>query len=107
MPDAEHTEPGSTPGPLNPLFHEPARLAILSALAPASDIEFSALLALTGTSKSGLSKHLAALASAGVISMSPNESDRRGRRIALTPQGRAEFDAYLARLELIVRAARG
>jgi len=107
VPDRAAGERASNRGPLNPLFHEPARLALLSALAPAADIEFSALLDLTGASKSGLSKHLSALAGAGVITVSPNESDRRGRRIALTPQGRAEFDAYLGRLEQIVRSARG
>ena len=62
---------------LNPLFHEPARLAILSALTPAEYVEFAMLLHLTGVSKS-----------------------------ALTEPGRAAFDSYLLYLERIVQNAR-
>ncbi len=91
---------------LNPLFHEPARLAVLSALAPAEYVEFSTLLQLTGASKSALSKHLSTLSDAGVIDVSQATADKRGRRIALTFQGRSDFDSYLANLERIVRQAR-
>ena len=91
---------------LNPLFHEPARLAILSALAPAEYVEFAMLLHLTGVSKSALSKHLSALAGAGVVDVSQGPNDRRERRIALTEPGRAAFDSYLLYLERIVQNAR-
>lgn len=93
-------------GPLDPLFHEPARLAALSALVPAEYIEFASLLTLVGVSKSALSKHLSMLSDAGMVTVSQSATDKRGRRVALTAQGRAAFDAYLSYLEHLVRSAR-
>lgn len=95
----------STTSALNPLFHEPARLAVLSALAPTEYVEFSTLLRITGVSKSALSKHLSALSDSGVIDVSQTASDKRGRRVALTTHGRSDFDSYLATLAIIVRNA--
>lgn len=92
---------------LDPLLHEPARLTILAALAPAEYIDFSALLGLVGLSKSALSKHVAALAEAGVVVVTRSPADKRVRRIALSESGRESFDTYLRRLEEIVRLARG
>jgi DNA-binding MarR family transcriptional regulator len=99
-------EAGSAVPGLNPLFHEQVRLLVLAALAPADYVEFAALLQLTRASKSALSKHLSALADAGVIEVSQNATDKRGRRVALTARGRTEFEAYLEGLERIVRNAR-
>lgn len=92
---------------LDPLLHEPVRLAVLAALAPTDYIEFSALLGLVGASKSALSKHVSALSDAGVVVVTNSPADKRARRIALTEAGRDSFDAYLRRLEEIVRSARG
>lgn len=92
---------------LLPLFHEPARLAILSALAPAEYVDFSTLLRLTGLSKSALSKHIAVLQEKGVVAVHQIVSDKRGRRIVVTDQGRADFNAYLNTLENMVRSVRG
>lgn len=92
---------------LDPLLHEPVRLSVLSALAPADYIEFSTLLRLVGVSKSALSKHVSALTDAGVVVVTNSPTDQRARRIALTEAGRESFDAYLRQLEEIVRAARG
>ncbi|QTE28607.1 MarR family winged helix-turn-helix transcriptional regulator [Pengzhenrongella sicca] len=92
---------------LDPLLHEPARLSILAALTPAEYIAFSALQRLIGVSKSALSKHISALADAGVVVITSSPADKRTRRIALTEFGRESFDTYLHRLEEIVRSARG
>lgn len=112
MPDGSPSESGDAAGgsispasALDPLFHEPARLAVLSALSPAEYVDVSTLLRLTGVSKSALSKHLSMLAGAGVVSVSQSASDKRGRRVALTPLGRASFTAYLAALTALVRDA--
>lgn len=110
MPDAQDddaVEAAFAPAALNPLFHEPARLAALSALAPAEYVEFATLLQITGVSKSALSKHLSALADAGVVEASRTDADKRGRRFSLTPQGRSDFNAYLGMLTRIVRNAQG
>jgi DNA-binding MarR family transcriptional regulator len=58
-------------------------------------------------SKSALSEHVSALTDAGVVGVSNSPADKRARRTALTEVGRESFDAYLRRLEAIVRAARG
>jgi DNA-binding MarR family transcriptional regulator len=101
------TEDAAAPRPaLNPLFHEPARLALLSALAPAEYSDFASLLRITGVSKSALSKHLSALAEAGVVEVGKSDTDRRGRRIALTADGRVAFESYLDALDAIVQRAR-
>lgn len=92
---------------LDPLLHEPVRLAVLAALAPTDYIEFSALLGLVGVRKSALSKHVSALTEAGVVVVTNSPADKRVRRIALSEAGRESFDAYLRRLEQIVRSARG
>ena len=90
-----------------PLLNEPARLAILAALAPAEYVEFSTLLKLVGVSKSSLSKHISALADSGVMTVEKSPADRRVRRLALSEPGRESFDLYLQRLEDLVRSARG
>lgn len=88
------------------MFHEPARLAALAALGPAEYVELASLLKLVGVSKSALSKHLSVLTDAGIVTVSPSATDRRGRRVALTAHGRAAFEAYLSHLEDLVRNAR-
>lgn len=92
---------------LDPLLHEPVRLTVLAVLAPADYVEISALRGLIGVSKSALSKHISALTDAGVVVVTSSPTDRRARRIALSDAGREAFDAYLRRLEEIVRSARG
>ncbi|MET0353618.1 transcriptional regulator [Plantibacter flavus] len=104
--DDAATEAAVTRPALNPLFHEPARLALLSVLAPAEYADFASLLRITGVSKSALSKHLSALADAGVIEIGKSDTDRRGRRIALTAEGRVAFESYLDALGTIVQRAR-
>ncbi|MBD8100805.1 MULTISPECIES: transcriptional regulator [unclassified Plantibacter] len=107
MPDDDGAEDAAVSRrALNPLFHEPARLALLSALAPAEYTDFASLLRITGVSKSALSKHLSALADAGVIEVGKSDTDRRGRRIALTMEGRVAFESYLDALDAIVQRAR-
>lgn len=104
--DSTHADyEGTSIAELNPLFHEPARLAVLAALAPAEDVEFSTLLQLTGASKPALSKHLSALADAGVVALSQEMTDKRGRRVILTAHGHSAFSFYLERLERLVRNA--
>lgn len=92
---------------IDPLLNEPARLAILAALAPAEYVEFSTLLKLVGVSKSSLSKHISALADAGIMTVEKSPADRRVRRLALSEPGRESFDLYLQQLEDLDRSARG
>lgn len=52
------------------LVHEPARLAILTALAACASADFLFLQQLTGLSKGNLSSHLAKLEQAGLVGVS-------------------------------------
>lgn len=85
------------------VLHPPARLQIAAVLANVDDAEFAKLRELVGVSDSVLSKHLAALAEAGHISLRKATSEGRQRTWAsLTRTGRAAFKAHVAALQRIV-----
>ena len=52
---------------LDKLLHEPARLAIMTALANCESADFTFLQSLTGLSKGNLSSHLTKLEEAGLV----------------------------------------
>lgn len=88
---------------LDRLVHEPARLAILTILMGAEEVEFKFLEATTGLTKGNLSSHAAKLEEAGYLKV---EKSFRGRipvtSFRLTREGRAAVEGYWDRL----RAAR-
>jgi DNA-binding MarR family transcriptional regulator len=84
------------------ILHPPARLQIAAVLAQAQDAEFALLKQITGTSDSVMSKHLAALADAGYVSLRKAASDGRQRTWArLTSSGRKAFRKHVAALETL------
>jgi DNA-binding transcriptional ArsR family regulator len=91
---------------LNRLVHEPARLAILTALSGCRTADFLYLQALTGLSKGNLSGHLAKLEQAALIAV---DKSFRGKvpqtHIHLTSQGRDSIRRYWQRLEQLRKAA--
>ena len=88
-------------------LHVPARLSIVSLLAPADWVEFGFLRDTIGTSDSALSKQVSALADAGYVEVHKSrEPHGRRTRVRLTAQGRAAFREHAAALERIVEAAR-
>jgi len=93
--------------PLDEFVHTPARLSILSLLAPAEWVLFSFLRDAIDTSDSALSKQLSALEDAGYIESRKDRAARRRTSVRLTDEGRRRFDAYLANLEALVARARG
>jgi DNA-binding MarR family transcriptional regulator len=93
--------------PLDEFVHTPARLSILSLLAPAEWVLFSFLRDTIDTSDSALSKQLSALEEAGYIESHKDRAARRRTSVRLTDEGRRAFDAYLADLEALVARARG
>ena len=85
---------------LDMALHPPARLQIAAVLANVSEAEFARLKDLTGVADSVLSKHLAALAEAGHISLRKAARDGRQRTWAtLTATGRKAFAAHVAALQ--------
>jgi DNA-binding MarR family transcriptional regulator len=87
------------------VLHPPARLQIAAVLAQAQDAEFALLTKITGVSDSVMSKHLAALAEAGYVSLRKAASDGRQRTWArLTSNGRAAFRRHVKALEVLASA---
>lgn len=85
---------------LDRLIHEPARLAICTALASCERADFLYLLRLTGLSKGNLSAHLARLEAGGVVVIAKRFEGRIPRTgVALTPAGRDAVGAYWRQIE--------
>jgi len=78
----------------------------MAALRSADAVHFALLRDTLEVSDSLLSKHLAALESAGYITATKGYVGRRPRTwYALTEEGRAAFDAHIATLREIVDSA--
>ncbi len=84
---------------LNRVIHEPVRLAIMSVLAGAQDVEFKYLEAALGLSRGNLSSHAARLEDAGYVTV---HKAFRGRvpvtTYRITPLGQQTLDTYWAAL---------
>ncbi len=91
---------------LDEFLHTPARLSILSLLAPADWVLFSFLRDTIATSDSALSKQLRCLEDASYVEILKAHAPRR-TSVRLTAQGRTAFESYLASLENLVARARG
>lgn len=91
---------------LDRLVHEPARLAMLTALNACDSCDFLFLLKLTGLTKGNFQGHLAKLEQGGLV-----ETDKsfRGKvphtAIRLTRAGRASVTQHWQRLQTLRRAA--
>ncbi len=107
------TQPGNAPGlvsaavpTLDEFVHTPARLSILSLLAPAEWVTFAFLRDTIATTDSALSKQLKALEEAGFVQVTKDRGSRRSTSVRLTEQGRASFETYLEALEQLVARSR-
>lgn len=101
------TAPFESLAGLNRLVHEPARLAILTALSAGESADFLFLQRLTGLSKGNLSSHLAKLEEAGLVEITKEFVGHIPQTLlALTPQGRAEIEGYWRQLEALRKAVK-
>lgn len=91
---------------LDRLVHEPARLALLTALGVCRSADFLYLQRLTGLSKGNLSSHLAKLADGGLVTI---EKEFVGKtpntRVSLTRQGRLAIERHWKQLDTLRRTA--
>ena len=86
-----------------PLLQAPARLQVMAILVQAQEAEFARLKELTSTSDSVMSKHLAALANAGLIKLTKTTAGSRQRTWAsVTRSGRKIFQKHVAALQGII-----
>jgi DNA-binding MarR family transcriptional regulator len=92
---------------LDRVFHEKARLGIVSSLAAHADgLTFSELKALCALTDGNLSRHLQVLEEAGYLAIEKGyEGKRPQTRCRLTDEGRERFSDYLTVLEQVLRRA--
>jgi DNA-binding MarR family transcriptional regulator len=92
---------------LDRLIHEPARLALLTALTSCESADFLYLQRITGLSKGNLSSHLSKLEESGLVTV---EKQFKGKtpltRIAVTPKGREAVEQHWKQLEQLRDKAR-
>jgi len=92
---------------LDRVVHEPARLAILTALAACRSADFLFLQSLTGLTKGNLSGHLAKLERAGLVDIEKSFKEKLPHTsIRLTTAGREGIRRHWKRLEDLHEAAR-
>ena len=85
---------------LDRLIHEPARLAILTALSACEKADFIFLLNVTGLTKGNLSSHLSKLERAGLVDIQKRFEGKQPVTYAqLTPEGRDAVKEHWKRLE--------
>lgn len=92
---------------LDRVFHERARLGIVTSLAAHADgLGFAELKALCGLTDGNLSRHLQVLEEAGFVRSEKSHSGGRAYTLCrLTPEGRRRFAEYLSALEQVLRKA--
>ena len=92
---------------LDRIIHERARLSVLTSLvAHPKGLAFPDLRRLCGLTDGNLSRHLAVLQEADLVSLEKGYDHNRPQTLCrLTPRGRTRFLDYLAVLEQVVRDA--
>lgn len=92
---------------LKQIFHEPNRLAIISALCGATDgLTFNELKEQCELTDGNLSRHLKALEEAGTVRIEKSFVRAKPRTtVFLTDQGRESFLEYLRALEEVLKKA--
>ncbi len=92
---------------LDRVFHEKARLSILTCIIAAEDgINFSQLKAKCDLTDGNLNRHLKVLIDANVLKVNKTGRGRTTKSVYfLTDFGRNSFENYLDALEAVVRAA--
>jgi DNA-binding MarR family transcriptional regulator len=92
---------------LDRIFHERARLGIVTSLAGHADgLGFADLKSLCGLTDGNLSRHLQVLEEAGFVQLTKGyEGKRPHTHCCLTPEGRTRFADYLDVLHQVLRHA--
>ena len=95
-------------GEFDRLVYERVRLGIMSALAVTTEMSFSELRDLLGTSDGNLSVHARKLEDAGYLACNKRFEGRLPKtEYRLTRRGREALGRYLDHMEALIRATRG
>ena len=88
---------------LDTMFHSRIRLAVVSALVRAGEMDFTEIKTAIGATEGNLSSHLRRLEDTGYVSMKKGFAGRRPRTTyALTASGRKAFEEYVAVLATFI-----
>lgn len=91
---------------LDPLVHQPGRLAILTVLSSIRSADFLFVQRTTGLTKGNLSSHLAKLEDAGLVTIEKRFVGKKpNTSMSLTREGRARIDAHWKQLERLRQLA--
>ena len=100
--------PSESLAELDRLVHEPARLALLTALSGCESADFLFLQRLTGLTKGNLSVHLSKLEAAGLVEVRKEFVGKKPRTVlSLTDPGREAVERHWERLDSLRRSAGG
>jgi DNA-binding MarR family transcriptional regulator len=92
---------------LDKLIHEPARLAIMTALSACRSADFTFLQRLTGLTQGNLSGHLAKLEEAGLLQLDKQFVGKRpNTTVSLTAEGRRAIEQHWQQLQNLQEKAR-
>jgi DNA-binding transcriptional ArsR family regulator len=92
---------------LDKLVHEPARLAIMTALASCTNADFTFLQQLTGLTRGNLSSHLAKLEEAGLVRIEKRFVGKTpNTQLCLTEQGQGTIARHWELLDKLRQDAR-
>ena len=93
---------------LDRLIHEPARLAIMTALSASEGADFLFLQRITGLTKGNLSSHLGKLEKAGLVKIKKRFVGKTPNTfVSLTKKGRAAIEEHWEQLERLRSGAKG
>jgi DNA-binding transcriptional ArsR family regulator len=86
--------------------HDPARLAILTALAACERADFLFLLRITGLTKGNLSSHLSKLEEAGLVEIEKRFVEKKTQTLVrLSEEGRPAIESYWKEMEKLRKSA--
>ena len=107
MPTSDRTDARFSYEGLDRIIHERARLSVLTSLVShPRGLAFPDLKRLCGLTDGNLSRHLAVLQEADLVSLEKGYDQNRPQTLCrLTPSGRTRFLDYLGVLEQVVRDA--
>lgn len=87
-------------------IHDPARLAILTALSSCERADFLFLLRITGLTKGNLSSHLSKLEEAGLVEIEKRFVDKKTQTLVrLSDSGREAIESYWKEMEELRESA--
>lgn len=93
---------------LDRTVHDPARLAILTALSACERADFLFLQRLTGLTKGNLSSHLSKLEEAGLVEIEKRFVEKKTQTLVrLSDSGRGTLESYWQEMETLRKSAAG